>query len=49
MRELEEPALLGPLAEEVASAPTQETRLITRSSRIGSIGGFVTCANCCLK
>jgi len=31
------------------SPPTHDTRLITRSSRMGSIGGFVTCANCCLK
>ena len=26
-----------------------ETRLITSSSRIGSIGGLVTCAKFCLK
>src|SRR4029077_2289700 len=29
--------------------PMIETRLITSSSRIGSIGGFVTCAKFCLK
>ena len=29
--------------------PMIETRLITSSSRIGSIGGLVTCAKFCLK
>ena len=29
--------------------PMIETRLMTSSSRIGSIGGFVTCAKFCLK
>lgn len=29
--------------------PMMETRLITSSSRIGSIGGLVTCAKFCLK
>ena len=29
--------------------PMKETRLITSSSRIGSIGGLVTCAKFCLK
>ena len=29
--------------------PMNETRLITSSSRIESIGGFVTCAKFCLK
>src|ERR1700693_467974 len=29
--------------------PMMETRLITSSSRIGSIGGLVTCGNFCLK
>ncbi len=31
------------------SPPTQLTRLMTDDSRMGSIGGFVTWANCCLK
>ena len=30
-------------------APTAVRRLITSVSRCGSMGGFVTCANCCLK
>jgi hypothetical protein len=29
--------------------PMKDTRLITSSSRIGSIGGFVTWAKFCLK
>jgi hypothetical protein len=29
--------------------PMNDTRLMTISSRIGSIGGFVTCAKFCLK
>ena len=29
--------------------PMIETRLMTSSSRIGSIGGLVTCAKFCLK
>ena len=29
--------------------PMNDVRLITSASRIGSIGGFVTCANSCLK
>ncbi len=29
--------------------PMIDTRLMTSSSRIGSIGGFVTCAKFCLK
>jgi hypothetical protein len=29
--------------------PMNDTSDITSSSRIGSIGGFVTCANNCLK
>ena len=29
--------------------PMNETSDITTFSRIGSIGGFVTCANSCLK
>ena len=37
------------LAEQVALAPTPSRRLITSSSRCGSMGGFVTCANSCLK
>src|SRR5216683_2345465 len=32
-----------------SSRPMIETRLMTISSRIGSIGGFVTCAKFCLK
>ncbi len=31
------------------SGPMQAVRLITTDSRIGSIAGFVTCANSCLK
>ncbi|MCY1378906.1 hypothetical protein D9M69_665760 [compost metagenome] len=29
--------------------PMKDTSDITMASRIGSIGGFVTCANSCLK
>ena len=29
--------------------PMNDTRLMTNSSRIGSIGGLVTCAKFCLK
>ena len=31
------------------SGPTMHSREVTTASRIGSIGGLVTCANICLK
>ena len=42
-------ACSGSSASRLTSAPTPACRLITTLSRIGSIGGFVTCANSCLK
>ena len=39
----------GVSASRLPSPPRQLTSVITSFSRIGSIGGFVTCANCCLK
>jgi hypothetical protein len=35
--------------QQVRRGPMNVTSDITSSSRIGSIGGFVTCANNCLK
>ena len=42
-------ACAGPCSSRLPPAPSDETRDITMRSRIGSIGGFVTCANSCLK
>ena len=42
-------ACSGDSSSRLTSAPTPRPRLITTASRIGSIGGFVTCANSCLK
>ncbi len=42
-------ACSGASASRLTSAPTPVCRLITTLSRIGSIGGLVTCANSCLK
>ena len=39
----------GDSSSRLNSAPTPVCRLITTFSRIGSIGGLVTCANSCLK
>ena len=39
----------GPSVRRFASEPTPVRIDITTDSRIGSIGGFVTCANSCLK
>ena len=36
-------------ASRFGRGPMNDTSDITSSSRIGSIGGFVTCANSCLK
>ena len=42
--------VLGRLGQQVAPRRRRDVaRLITTFSRIGSIGGFVTCANSCLK
>jgi hypothetical protein len=37
------------VVKQFGRGPMNETRLITSSSRIGSIGGLVTCAKFCLK
>ena len=42
-------ACSGDSVSRFTSAPTDVARLITTDSRIGSIGGLVTCANSCLK
>jgi hypothetical protein len=42
-------ACSGDSSSRLRSAPTPVPRLMTISSRIGSIGGLVTCANSCLK
>ena len=42
-------ACSGDSDSRLTSAPTPAWRLITTDSRIGSIGGLVTCANSCLK
>ena len=39
----------GPSSRRFASEPTPVLIDITTDSRIGSIGGFVTCAKSCLK
>ena len=39
----------GPSVSRLASEPTPVRIDITTDSRIGSIGGFVTCAKSCLK
>ena len=41
--------VLGLSSSRLPSAPSPAPMLITMSSRIGSIGGLVTCANSCLK
>ena len=41
--------VLGRLVEQVALRADARRDAITSSSRIGSIGGFVTCAKSCLK
>ena len=42
-------ACSGVSVSRLPSAPTPVPRLITTFSRIGSIGGLVTCAKSCLK
>ncbi len=42
-------ACSGVSSSRLRSEPTPVATLITIASRIGSIGGFVTCANSCLK
>ena len=42
-------ACSGVSSNRLRSEPTPEATLITIDSRIGSIGGLVTCANSCLK
>ena len=42
-------ACSGVSSSRLRSEPTPVPMLITIASRIGSIGGFVTCANSCLK
>ena len=42
-------ACSGVSSNRLRSEPTPEATLITIDSRIGSIGGFVTCAKSCLK
>ena len=39
----------GVSASRLPSPPRQLARVITSFSRMGSMGGLVTCANCCLK
>ena len=42
-------ACWGDVSKRFYCGPTAVERLMTSSSRIGSIGGFVTCAKSCLK
>ena len=42
-------ACSGPSSSRLRSEPTPVPTLITIASRIGSIGGLVTCAKSCLK
>jgi hypothetical protein len=37
------------MSSRLGLGPMKDTSDITMASRIGSIGGFVTCANSCLK
>ena len=39
----------GPAVSRLRSGPSDEPSEVTTASRIESSGGFVTCANCCVK